>query len=91
MLLCVFFVFLYLSKYCIQHSVSFIYLFILFWVSLQTQYVKELSGSKRPGRLDFMDEDEGTPLKKLRDSTLTDAYNNQERSAVAAEQHRRKQ
>ena len=56
-----------------------------------TQNVKELSGSKRPGRLDFMDEDEGTPLKKLRDSTLTDAYNNQERSAVAAEQHRRKQ
>ena len=53
--------------------------------------MKELSGSKIPGRLDFMDEDEGKPLKKLCDLVLTDAYNNQERSAVVAEQHRWKQ
>ena len=60
-------------------------------VDPQTQNVIGLSGSKRIGRLNFMDEDEGTPKKKLRDLVHTDVYNNQERSAVAAKQHCRKQ
>ena len=56
-------------------------------VNPQTQNVTGLLGSKRPGRLDFMDEYEGTPQKKLCDSVHTDVYDNQERSTVAAEQH----
>ena len=38
-----------------------------------------------------MDEYEGTPQKKLRDSVHTDVYDNQERLIVVAEQHRWKQ
>jgi len=40
--------------------------------------VTGLSGSKRPVRIDFMDEDKGTPQKKLRD-------------LVHVEQHHQKQ
>ena len=60
-------------------------------VDPQTQNVIGLSGSKRIGRLNFMDEDEGMPKKKLRDLVHTDVYDNQERSAVAAKQHCQKQ
>ena len=56
-------------------------------VDPQTQNMTGLSCSKRLGKLDFMDEDEGMPQKKLHDSVHTNVYKNQERSAVAAKQH----